>query len=385
LQKCTLTFVDCGSTKPIHYKVKEKRAYFLTGSNLPLGVLENEIYHSHQVSYDQGDFFIFYSDGLTEAKSPRKELYGSERLVEIAERNPKASPKEIIDMIKSSVISFSQKSVFDDDVTLIVLKITSLQRFQQAKMEAGHFTSDLFQLTEIRKYIDQLCSHASGNAILLSELLQLAINEAFCNIIKHGYKNKKGCQIIIQGTLDDEGITIELTDHGESFNPLSVQEPSLMGTKDGGYGWFLIREIADHVTYVEKKTTGGWNHMHISKKYITEGSKMQLTHNEQDNVLIITPKMESLDALGAPEFKQKVMELIETSTSKYVVFDLHQLQFIDSSGLGSFLSVLRILHGHGGELKLACMNRPVRTMFELVSMHKIFEIFNSTDEAVKSF
>ena len=31
------------------------------------------------------------------------------------------------------------------------------------------------------------------------------------------------------------------------------------------------------------------------------------------------------------------------------------------------------------------MNKPVRTMFELVSMHKIFEIFNSTDDAVKSF
>ncbi len=112
---------------------------------------------------------------------------------------------------------------------------------------------------------------------------------------------------------------------------------------------------------------------------------MQLNCDQKDNVLIITPNMEVLDALASLEFKQKVMDLIQAKASKNVVFDLHQLQFIDSSGLGSFLSVLRTLHGHGGDLKLARLNRPVRTVFELVSMHKIFEIFNSTDEAIKSF
>lgn len=112
---------------------------------------------------------------------------------------------------------------------------------------------------------------------------------------------------------------------------------------------------------------------------------MMISCDKKNNVLVITPKTEVLDALASPEFKQKVMDLINNKDSKNVVLDLHQLQFIDSSGLGSFLSVLRVLHGHGGELKLACMNRPVRAVFELVSMHKIFEIFNSTDEAVKSF
>ena len=101
--------------------------------------------------------------------------------------------------------------------------------------------------------------------------------------------------------------------------------------------------------------------------------------------LIITPERESLDAHDAPEFKEKVIDLIEANSLIRVVFDLHQMQFIDSSGLGSFLSVLRVLHSHGGELKLACMNKPVRTMFELVSMHKIFEIFNTKEDAIRSF
>lgn len=80
-----------------------------------------------------------------------------------------------------------------------------------------------------------------------------------------------------------------------------------------------------------------------------------------------------------------MIDIIGKSETQQVVLDLQNLQFIDSSGLGSFLSVLRTLNTQGGELKLACLNKTVRTLFELVSLHKIFEIFNSRDDAVKSF
>lgn len=112
---------------------------------------------------------------------------------------------------------------------------------------------------------------------------------------------------------------------------------------------------------------------------------MECTLQKENNVLIITPEVDSLDSNDSPEFKEKVIHLINDNSSNQVIFDLHQVHFIDSSGLGTFLSVLRTLHSHGGDLKLARMNKPIRTMFELISMHKIFEIFNSTEEAVRSF
>ncbi|MFQ5728996.1 MAG: STAS domain-containing protein [Waddliaceae bacterium] len=112
---------------------------------------------------------------------------------------------------------------------------------------------------------------------------------------------------------------------------------------------------------------------------------MNFDHNTDKNILVITPEGDSLDAGDAPEFKEKVIDLINNSNSSQVVFDLNKLHFIDSSGLGSFLSVLRILNSRGGDLKLCQMNKPIRTMFELVKMHKIFEIFHSTDDAVRSF
>jgi anti-sigma B factor antagonist len=49
------------------------------------------------------------------------------------------------------------------------------------------------------------------------------------------------------------------------------------------------------------------------------------------------------------------------------------------------LSCLRQLSGKGGDLKLCSMSRQVRALFELVRMHRIFDIYATKEEAVKAF
>lgn len=383
LDKQHLTYVDCGSTKPIHYKAKEKKISKLSGSNFPLGTIDHGPYLSFQTNYDVNDFFIFYSDGLTEAKSPTHEMYGYERLIDIVEKNPQVNPSDMLELIKDSVVKFTGHRGFEDDLTIIIIKINPINFTEHIKSVTTKFNAELKELSSVREFILNLCN--TPRAKLLCTQLQLAINEAFCNIVKHSYRSEKGRQVLISGKLEKDCVSIELSDQGIGFDPKKVKEPSFAGNQENGYGWYIIREIADQVTYIQKESEQGWNHMHIYKKYLQEGKKMQFEHSQQNDVLIITPEGESLDAYGAAEFKTKVVELIQTNSMNRVVFDLHQLQFIDSSGLGSLLSVLRVLHSHGGDLKLACMNKPVRTMFELVSMHKIFEIFNTKEEAIKSF
>jgi len=139
------------------------------------------------------------------------------------------------------------------------------------------------------------------------------------------------------------------------------------------------------VSYSRKESLQGWNEISIFKRYYFGEGRMNIKHATNDNILIITPEVGSLDAGGAPEFKERVIELINSNNASEVVFDLNNLQFIDSSGLGSFLSVLRVLNSRGGDLKLSQMNKSIRTLFELVKMHQIFEIYHSTEDAVSSF
>ena len=101
------------------------------------------------------------------------------------------------------------------------------------------------------------------------------------------------------------------------------------------------------------------------------------------DVAVVTLPGEELDASNTPEFKKEVESVLEAN--RKVVFDLGQLQFVDSSGCGAILSCLRHTNERGGDLKLCNVTKPVRALFELIRMHRIFEIHNSRDEAVEAF
>lgn len=112
---------------------------------------------------------------------------------------------------------------------------------------------------------------------------------------------------------------------------------------------------------------------------------MKFSHDIKDQILVITLQEINLDATNSPSFKEGVLNLIQTTGLIKLVLDLSHLQFIDSSGLGCFLSIQRRLAPQSGVLKLAHLNKPIHTMFEIVSMHRIFDIFPSVEEAIQSF
>ncbi|MCB1111248.1 MAG: anti-sigma factor antagonist [Chlamydiales bacterium] len=385
LIKRTFTYVDCGSAKPMHYSAKTKKATQLKGANFPLGMVDHDHYNVTETFFGQDDFFVFYSDGVTESRNADGELFGTDRLEKLIESHCDRSAAELLTMIKQATLDFTDKEELDDDLTVIVVKIDDINCLAAGSPTVAKFSSDLGQLKAVRDFVDRLCIKAPGDSERLSNELQLVINETFCNIVKHGYNSNKEGMIVIKGDFSDGGIVLEVSDQGNAFRPDEVLEPSLAGDQDDGFGWHIIRTITDQVVYVPKVDDGGWNHLRIFKHYYSKGDIMELTHEERDNVLVIRMESENLDAKDAPDFKQRVIDAIATSDTHWVVIDLSQLKFIDSSGLGSFLAVLRVLNSQGGDLKLAGMNKTVRTMFELVSMHKIFEIYNTVDDAVRSY
>jgi anti-sigma B factor antagonist len=110
---------------------------------------------------------------------------------------------------------------------------------------------------------------------------------------------------------------------------------------------------------------------------------MNLNTEIAGDIVTVTFQDESLDAGSSKDFRDSIAPILEAHSK--VVFDLTSLQFVDSSGLGAILSCLRKLNAEGGDLKLACVSKPVRTLFELVRMHKIFDIFNTREEAMTAF
>src|ERR1019366_7756967 len=102
-----------------------------------------------------------------------------------------------------------------------------------------------------------------------------------------------------------------------------------------------------------------------------------------ENITVAGVPGDELDASNAGEFKRDIAPVLEANTK--LVLDLSRLRFVDSSGLGAMLSCLRQLSAKSGDLKLCGMSRQVRALFELVRMHRIFDIYGTREEAVKAF
>jgi anti-sigma B factor antagonist len=110
---------------------------------------------------------------------------------------------------------------------------------------------------------------------------------------------------------------------------------------------------------------------------------MQLVVEQIGDVAVSSVPVEELDAGNAGEFKRDIAPVLDANAK--VVLDLSRVRFVDSSGLGAFISCLRKLNARGGDLKLCGMSKQVRGVFELVRMHRVFDILPGRDDAVAAF
>lgn len=110
--------------------------------------------------------------------------------------------------------------------------------------------------------------------------------------------------------------------------------------------------------------------MEISEERIGEVTVLKLTGR--------------LDSVSAPGLKDRVKACARNG-QLHLVIDMAEIDFVDSSGLGSLVACLRSLNKGAGDMRLAALQDRVRAVFELIRLHQIFEIFDSADTAVDSF
>ncbi|HEY9701439.1 MAG TPA: anti-sigma regulatory factor [Allocoleopsis sp.] len=80
--------------------------------------------------------------------------------------------------------------------------------------------------------------------------LHLALTEGFTNAVRHAHKQLPSDTIIdIDLILSDDRLDIQIWDYGQPFNPDNLPEPMPGIPQLGGYGWFLLKKLADQVVY----------------------------------------------------------------------------------------------------------------------------------------
>lgn len=96
--------------------------YSSKAGGLPLGILEDNAYSTEKFSYMNDLVFFTYTDGLTEARNPKKDEYGWERLQSLMQLIKRDNTDVIVNSIIDSVDTFVENAEQHDDTTLLAIK-----------------------------------------------------------------------------------------------------------------------------------------------------------------------------------------------------------------------------------------------------------------------
>jgi sigma-B regulation protein RsbU (phosphoserine phosphatase) len=218
------------------------------GDNLPLGIREGEIFNQISVPFESGDLLLFYSDGVTEARNFAGELFGVDRLLSCVTTNGKLEPEALVEAIRKATVTFSGSGRLIDDLTCVALKIQEPPlALARAEIE---IRSDLKELSRAREFVRTFCRHLPSPVNEDSVgALELAVNEAASNIMKHAYHGRTDQWVRLEAEAFPNQISFRLHHLGDPFDPSAVSPPALDGSQKSGFGMYLITQCVDEVRY----------------------------------------------------------------------------------------------------------------------------------------
>jgi len=120
-----LRYVNAGHNAPMVLRPKHSQCevFHLEASGTPLGLVESSQFTSEAFQLEPGDVFVGYTDGITEAENPERELWGQQRLETVLRACRNSTPAEILGRILDEVLAFAKDRSQRDDVTLVVVGV----------------------------------------------------------------------------------------------------------------------------------------------------------------------------------------------------------------------------------------------------------------------
>jgi anti-sigma B factor antagonist len=91
-----------------------------------------------------------------------------------------------------------------------------------------------------------------------------------------------------------------------------------------------------------------------------------------------------VDTTTSPDLERRLQGLLREKRY-HIVVDLTRVEYISSAGWGIFISEIREIREHSGDLKLAGMIPDVREVFDLLEFENILQSYPDADLAVASF
>ena len=247
-----LRFANAGHNLP--FVRTESGPIELRATGMPLGLMTEMSYEVKEAVITPGESILLYSDGLTEAHNPSREMFGGPRLGALVGEEPAGT--KLIDRLLSELESFTGAGwEQEDDITMVALR-RSAGYVQPRSPNGGPRLLAEFDVPSAPGNEREVMARVAAAVEELHvpterlERLKTAVAEAAMNAIEHGNQNRPELPVQVRVLASDDELRVHITDQGGARPIPDAETPDIEAKLEGlqtprGWGLFLIKNMVD--------------------------------------------------------------------------------------------------------------------------------------------
>jgi len=247
-----LTYVNAGHNPPIIKRRDSSTCEFIkTDPCFVLAWMEDAKYIEKTVYLEPGDLLYLYTDGVTEAMNPARDLYSEERLIAALNKYADYKPRDLLYAIKGEIDTFSGDAEQADDITMLALRINDPAKTAvEYPMKELKVVARKENLAEVLDFVNEELEQNNCPDNIRNEI-DIVVEEIFLNIANYAFTPAIGNVAVF---ISAKGkINIRFEDTGKPYNPIEQKDPDLKKApadrEPGGLGVFLVKNLVDAIEY----------------------------------------------------------------------------------------------------------------------------------------
>jgi serine phosphatase RsbU (regulator of sigma subunit)/anti-sigma regulatory factor (Ser/Thr protein kinase) len=248
-----LVFANAGHNLPMVASGGTVTELYARG--MPLGLMPGMDYEETEAVLTPGAQLLLYSDGVTEAHDPAREMFGSDRLSDVMAKSGSRDVGSVLRTLLGAVHEFAGAAAEqEDDITLVAIQRVS----SGAPLTALTIASEAGNEREAVRVLEPALA-AAGLPPDRLERMKTAIAEAVMNAMEHGNEFRAELPVEISVIREPGSLRVDVTDQGGARPiedaPVPNLEAKLAGEQTSrGWGLFLIRNMVDELEVAGDET-----------------------------------------------------------------------------------------------------------------------------------
>ena len=231
----TVTWANAGFPPPIVYS-PEQACQTYPALAPPLAIIEQSGYTDETVQLGDGAMY-FYSDGVTEARADNGEMLEEQGLLGLIRDQARWPVKPRL----GKIVTQLRKRKLADDTTLLI--VDAGVRPVSSILDLTFYSCPT-RLADVRREVAQ-ATEGVGCSGALVQKLQLVIDEAITNVIRHAYHGQNDGQIRLKIGQTDDTLSFHLRDNAPPVDPAGIKPRDLSECRPGGLGINFIDSVMD--------------------------------------------------------------------------------------------------------------------------------------------